>query len=73
MKYINIHIYIYIHIYVQTPEILLFMGVQKIYGPEISRFLLYMLQFLDDSLTFFSNYKREVDHFMLGLVKRSDT
>ena len=38
MKYINIHIYIYIHIYVQTPEILLFMGVQKIYGPEISRF-----------------------------------
>ena len=72
MKYINIHIYIYTYI-CQTPEILLFMGVQKIYGPEISRFLLYMLQFLDHSLTFFSNYKREVDHFMLDLLKRSDT
>ena len=41
---------------------------QKFHG-----FLLYMLQFLDDSLTFFSNYKREVDHFMLDLLKRSDT
>ena len=49
--------YIYIYIYVQTSEILLSMGVQKLYRPEISRFLLCMLQFWDDSLTFFSNYK----------------
>ena len=58
-----------IYIYVQASEILLFMGVQKLYGPEISQFLLCMLQFLDDSLTF----KRAVDHFMLDLMKRSNT
>ena len=33
--------------------ILLFMDVQKLYGPEISRFLPYMLQFLDNLRVFF--------------------
>ena len=32
----------------QTSEILLFTGAQKLYGPEISRFSLCMLRFLDN-------------------------
>ena len=32
----------------QTSEVFLFTGVQKLYGPEISRFLSSMLKFLDN-------------------------
>ena len=58
----------------QTSRILLSMGVQKLNGPEISRFLPCMLQFLNSSrqLFIFSNYIREIDHFMLDLLERSD-
>ena len=51
------------------------MGVQKLYGPEISWFLPCVLQFLDNlwQLFIFSNYLSEIDHFKLGLLKRSDT
>ena len=50
-------------------------GVQKLYGPEISLFLPCMLQFLDDSrwLFFFSNYTRGINYVMLDFLKRSDT
>ena len=59
----------------QTSEILFFMGVQKLYGPEISRLLPRMLQFFENlwQLFIFSNYIREIDHFTLELLKRSDT
>ena len=55
--------------------ILLFMGVQNLYRPEISRNLSCMLQFLDNFLRLFilSNYIREIDNFTLDLLKRSDT
>ena len=59
----------------KTSGILLSMGVQKLYGPEISLFLPCMLQFLDDSrwLFFFSNYTRGINYVMLDFLKRSDT
>ena len=59
----------------QISGMLLFMAVQKLCGPEISRFLPCMLQFLDNSrrLFIFSNYMRGIDHFTLDLLKRSDT
>ena len=59
----------------QTSEILLFTVFQKLYGPEISRFLPCMLQVLDSlrQLFIFSNYIGETDHFTLDLLKRSDT
>ena len=43
-------------------RILLFKGVQKFYGPEILRFLLCMLQFLDNlrQVCIFSNCIREI-------------
>ena len=41
----------------QTSGIILFMGVQKLHGPDISRILQCMLQFLDSSLTFFLTAK----------------
>ena len=49
--------------------------VQKLYGPEISQFLPCMLQFLDNlwRVSIFSNYIGEIDHFILDLLKRSDT
>ena len=49
------------------------MGVQKLHGPEISRFSPYMLQFLDNLRWLFilSNYIREIDHFTHDLPKRS--
>ena len=52
-----------------------FMGVQKLYEPEISRFLPCMLQFLENLhwLFIFFNCIREIDHFMLDLLKRFDT
>ena len=37
----------------QMSGIQLFIGVQKLYGPEISRLLQCMLQFLDNLLMFF--------------------
>ena len=54
----------------QTSEILIFMSVQKLHGPEISRFLPCMLQLW---LFIFSNCIREINHFTLDLLKRSDT
>ena len=55
--------------------ILPFMDVQKLYGPEISQFLLCMPQFCDNLwwLFIFSNYIGEIDHLTLGLLKKSDT
>ena len=43
------------------------MCVQKLYGSEISRFLPFMLEFLDNlrRLFIFSNYIGEIDHFTL--------
>ena len=59
----------------QTSGILLLMGVQKLYGPEISQVLPCMPQFFENSrwLFIFSNYIREIVYFTLDLVKRSDT
>ena len=59
----------------QKSWILLFTGIQKLYGQEISRLLLCMLQFMDNLrlLFIFSNYIREIDHFTLDLLKTSDT
>ena len=51
----------------QTSGILFFMGVQKLYWPEISRFLDNLWQ-----LFIFSNYIREMYHFILAFLKRSD-
>ena len=44
-------------------------GVQKLYRPEIARFLPCMVLFLDNllRLSIFSNYLREIDHFKLNL------
>ena len=49
--------------------ILLFKGVQKLRGPEVSRFLPCLQQFLDKLrwLFIFSNCIREIDHFTLDL------
>ena len=54
---------------------LLFTGVQKSYGPEISRFLPCMQQVLDNlrQLFIFSDYTAEIGQFTLDLLKRSDT
>ena len=59
----------------ETSGILLFTGVQKLCGPEISRFLPYILQFWDNlrRLFIFSYYAGETDHFLLDLLKSSDT
>ena len=59
----------------QTSGILLLTGVQKLCGPEISRFLPCILQFLDNLwwLFIFSNYTWEIDHFTLDLLRRFDT
>ena len=59
----------------QTSGILLLTGVQKLCGPEISRFLPCILQFLDHLwwLFIFSNYTWEIDHFTLDLLRRFDT
>ena len=59
----------------QTSGILLLTGVQKLCGPEISRFLPCVLQFLDNLwwLFIFSNYTWEIDHFTLDLLRRFDT
>ena len=58
-----------------TSGILHFTDVQKLFGPEISQFLPGMLQCLDNlwRLFIFSNYYiREIDHFTLDLLERSD-
>ena len=59
----------------QTSRILLLTNVQKLHEPEISQFLQCMLQFLDNlwRLSIFSSYKGKIDHFLLDLLKRSDT
>ena len=59
----------------QTSGILLFMGVQKSYRPEMSRFFQCMLHFLDNLrwIFIFSNYMREIHRFTLDLLYRSDT
>ena len=51
----------------QTSGMLLFTGVQKLYGPEISWFLSCMLQFLANLRWLFiiCNYIGETDHFTL--------
>ena len=56
----------------QISGILLFTGVQKLCGPEISRFSPCVLRFLDNLrwLFIFSNYIGETDHFTLDLLKR---
>ena len=56
----------------QTLEILYFMGVQKLCGAEISRFLLCILQFLDKlwRVFIFSNYIRETNYCTLNLLKK---
>ena len=61
-------------LYFHTSEILLFTDVQKLFGPEISQFLPCMLQCWDNlcRLFIFSNYIREIDHFTLDLLERSD-
>ena len=63
------------HFQFQKSEILPFMGVQKLYGVEISRFLPCMLQFSDNlqRLFIFSNYIRKIDHLRLDLLRRSNT
>ena len=47
----------------------------EIMRPEISQFLPFMLQFLDNlwRLFIFSNYIWEIDHFTLDLLRRFDT
>ena len=59
----------------QTSAILSFMGVQELYGQEISRFLPCMLQSLDNlwQIFIFFNYIRDTDHFTMDLLKRSDS
>ena len=46
--------------------------VQKLYGPEISRLLPYLQQFLYNlrRLIIFHNYIEEINHFTLDLPKR---
>ena len=58
----------------QMSGLLLFTGVQKLYRPEISRFLPCVLPVLPNlrELLIFSNYIGETDHFMLDILKRSD-
>ena len=53
----------------QTAGILLFEGAQKLYGPEISRFSLWMLKVFDNlrRLFIFSNDIVEIDRFTLDL------
>ena len=57
----------------QTQGLLLFMSVQKLHWPEISQYLLCMLQFLNNlwQLFIFSN-NIEIGHFKLDLLKRSE-
>ena len=59
----------------QTPGMLLFTDVQKLYRPEILQFLPCMQQFLDNLwwLFIFSSYIEEIDRFTLDLLKRFDT
>ena len=59
----------------QTSRILLLTNVQKLHEPEISQFLPCILQFLDNlwRLSNFSSYIGKIDHFLLDLLKRSDT
>ena len=47
----------------------------KLYRPEISQFLPCLIKILDKlrQLFILSNYIGEIDHFTLGLLKRSDT
>ena len=54
---------------------LLLIDVQKLCGPEIPRFSPCMLQFFGNMrrLLIFSNYTREIDHFTVDFLKRSDT
>ena len=55
----------------QIPSILLFMGIQKLYEREISKFLPCVLQVLENlrQLFIFSNYIGEIDHFTLTSEK----
>ena len=59
----------------QTSGILLFRIVQKLNGPEISKFLPRMLQVLDNlrQLFIFSNYIGEIDQYTLDLLERFGT
>ena len=64
------------HFQFQTSAILLFLDVQKFYyWPEISQFLPFMLQFLDNLLRLFifSNKISETDYFSRDLLNRSNT
>ena len=56
---------------VSNIRILPFTGVQKLYGPEISRFLPCMLQFLDNlrRIFIYSNYTGEIACFTLDFLK----
>ena len=55
----------------QTSSILLFMGVQKLYEPEISQFLPCMLQVLENICQhfIFSNYIGEINHLTSEKVR----
>ena len=48
-----------------------FTGIYKLYGPEISPYLHFMLQILDNlrQLSIFSNYIGEIDPFTLTFRK----
>ena len=58
----------------QTPGILLFTGVQKLYEPEFHNFcrVCYKFWTIYGSFTFFM-FIGEIDHFSLDLLKRSNS
>ena len=56
----------------QTSGILLSMSVQKLHGPEIPRFLRFILQFLDNStrLSIFYNYIKKIRSLHVELSEK---
>ena len=61
----------------KTSGILPFTGVQKLYGPKISRLLPSMLQYgvwtICGGFSFFPNYTGDIDQFTWVIQKRSDS
>ena len=57
----------------QGSGILLFAGVQKLHGPNISPFLPFILQFFGNLRWLFLNHIGQIDHVTLDLMKRFDT
>ena len=58
----------------QSPVVLLFIDVQKLTDHKFNDFYRVCYNFFGDlwRLFIFSSYVGETDHFMLGLLKRSD-